>query len=493
MIAGDGKSCALCHETSSGGGTWNAYGWAIRDRMNAGLSALDAILAVEGQDSDGEGSTNLEEMNGGAQPGWTSGLNTIYAKSGGTSQGPAPAVTPLDPGVVVDAPPVADAGADQSVYEGETVVLDGTGSSDDQGITAYEWDFQSDGTWDAFSATASTSYATAGTYTVTLRVTDTGGQQTMDTAVITVSTFVDNPPAADAGPDKTATVGAAVQFDGSGSTDDIGISTYAWTFGDGGTASSIAPSHTYGAVGTYTVTLTVTDTIGQTSVDTAVVTVGVAVAELEITGLSTDQASYAAGDVVTATATVLNNGGTKRDVWVDFTYRDGFGAVAFVDSQKIRRHGGGSTKSASSQHAPSAAGVWTVQAVVRWSSQTYDSQTVGFDVTPGQASVFHVDAIDFATSSKGRTEALGITVTILDDGQASVSNATVNGTLTLPGGGTVDYTGVTASDGTVAFEYKVKNQALVPGSYTFTVNSVTKAGSTYDSAANGETTDTFVK
>jgi serine protease len=49
-------------------------------------------------------------------------------------------------------------------------------------------------------------------------------------------------------------------------SDDHGIAAYAWSFGDTGTASTVAPSHSYGAAGSYTVTLTVTDDFGaQTS------------------------------------------------------------------------------------------------------------------------------------------------------------------------------------------------------------------------------------
>ncbi len=51
-----------------------------------------------------------------------------------------------------------------------------------------------------------------------------------------------------------------------GSTDDKGISTWSWNFGDGSAASTLAsPSHTYQRSGSYNVTLTVTDTARQTS------------------------------------------------------------------------------------------------------------------------------------------------------------------------------------------------------------------------------------
>ena len=48
-------------------------------------------------------------------------------------------------------------------------------------------------------------------------------------------------------------------FTSSSSDPDGSIASYAWTFGDGGTATAQNPSHTYAAGGTYTVTLTVTD------------------------------------------------------------------------------------------------------------------------------------------------------------------------------------------------------------------------------------------
>jgi subtilisin family serine protease len=56
-------------------------------------------------------------------------------------------------------------------------------------------------------------------------------------------------------------------FDASGSTDDIGIVNYNWSYGDGSPSSSgsslVKVSHTYTTSGSYTVTLTVTDTTGQ--------------------------------------------------------------------------------------------------------------------------------------------------------------------------------------------------------------------------------------
>ena len=54
-------------------------------------------------------------------------------------------------------------------------------------------------------------------------------------------------------------VGQAVQFSDLSTDLDSPISTWAWTFGDGGTSATPSPSHTYATAGTFTVTLTVTD------------------------------------------------------------------------------------------------------------------------------------------------------------------------------------------------------------------------------------------
>jgi len=62
-------------------------------------------------------------------------------------------------------------------------------------------------------------------------------------------------------------------FDGSGSTDDNGIGSYAWNFGDGQSNSGAAVSHTYASGGTFTVVLTVTDTAAQTDTESRSVTV----------------------------------------------------------------------------------------------------------------------------------------------------------------------------------------------------------------------------
>lgn len=84
------------------------------------------------------------------------------------------------------------------------------------------------------------------------------------------TTPVDNPPVANFTFSCTT---LTCSFNGSGSTDDNGISSYSWTFGDGSTGTGATTSRTYAAAGTYSVVLTVRDSANQANSRTQSVTV----------------------------------------------------------------------------------------------------------------------------------------------------------------------------------------------------------------------------
>lgn len=100
---------------------------------------------------------------------------------------------------------------------------------------------------------------------------ETNNERTQTLTVASTPTPSNNPPTADAGPNKTSKVGQPVTFNGSGSTDSDGtIVSYSWDFGDGGSSLGSIVSHVYSSPGTYTVSLTVTDNSGATNTDTAI-------------------------------------------------------------------------------------------------------------------------------------------------------------------------------------------------------------------------------
>ncbi len=151
-------------------------------------------------------------------------------------------------------PPVADFSADPTATC--------TGSDVDftdlsTGAYTWQWDFGDGATSDVQNPTHS--YTVAGTYTISLTVTNECGNDTETKAQYVT---VQSGPTADFS--ATPLSGAAplnVTFTDL-STSLLGITSWTWAFGDGGTSSAQNPTHMYSDTGHYTVTLTVVDACG---------------------------------------------------------------------------------------------------------------------------------------------------------------------------------------------------------------------------------------
>lgn len=166
-----------------------------------------------------------------------------------------------------------------------TVGFNASASRDSDGtLVSYSWDF-GDGN-NGSGVSASHDYAAAGSYLVTLTVTDNDGltdtaTKTVKATVLPVASFTATP-----------TSGAsplAVSFNASASNDSDGnLVGYSWAFGDGTTGSGVNVTHTYTTAGNYTASLTVTDNDGLTASASSAISVSPGPITLTLTSVGSE-------------------------------------------------------------------------------------------------------------------------------------------------------------------------------------------------------------
>lgn len=156
-----------------------------------------------------------------------------------------------------------------------SVIFDGSTSIDpDDDILTYSWNF-GDGTT-ATGKIANKTYSAVGTFIATLTVNDgRGGLNTVSDSIRVLPKPNTAPLAVISANKTTGLAPLVVNFDASASSDlDGDALTYLWNFGDGTTNSTAKiVSHTFAAIGNYTVTLTVKDGKGGTDVKTILIAV----------------------------------------------------------------------------------------------------------------------------------------------------------------------------------------------------------------------------
>jgi PKD domain len=184
--------------------------------------------------------------------------------------------------------PVARIAPVKAIHAGQTVMLDGTGSDDDDTATdklIFEWTLTTKPDRSSASLSAANTMTPSfladvpGDYAVELTVTDARGLRSAP-ARVTISSG-NTAPMAEAGDDKGAFVGALVSLDGSASADPDGDGLgFSWTLAkpEGSAAALTAhmtatPAFTADVPGTYVATLTVTDPFGAAATDDVTISV----------------------------------------------------------------------------------------------------------------------------------------------------------------------------------------------------------------------------
>ena len=210
--------------------------------------------------------------------------------------------------------PTANAGEDQTVGEGATVTLSGSGTDPENEDLTYAWS-QTSGTTMTLSGgntatatfTAPSSLTANATLVFQLTVTDARNASGTDSVTITV-TFSNQSPIANAGSDRTVNEGDAVTLSGSGTDPDNDAMTYSWRQSSGTpsvtltgdttlTPSFTAPSQ-LAADASLVFELTVTDDDNATHTDTVTITVTAGANDAPTATAGSDQ-TVNEGDTVT--------------------------------------------------------------------------------------------------------------------------------------------------------------------------------------------------
>ena len=257
---GDGSSTALslvlaASHASNTGFNWRA-GTSMAAPQVAGLAAL--LWATGMHDAAAIRQRIIDTADDVGAPGWDqfTGAGRINAYRAITGQNP-------------NAPPVAQPGSGYTGSKGVPVQFDGSASSDPNGkpIT-WAWNFGDPASASNTSTLAKPThtYMRAGTYTVTLTVTDASGRSS---SAVTQAVIPNVSPAVSALPGATLLVGEHYAASGSFADPDPDAWTATVDYGDGGGAQPLGLSgnafslaHTYAAAGSFTVTVTVSDNDG---------------------------------------------------------------------------------------------------------------------------------------------------------------------------------------------------------------------------------------
>jgi PKD repeat protein len=256
-------------------------------------------------------------------------------------------------------------------------------------IERYEWDFDGDGSFDVSETVGSNqtrTYNTPGTYTVSLRLTDSEGTRTTGTVDVDVQ---NKPPvvSAQASPSNGS---APLDVTFSANTqDNEGIAFYEWDFEGNGTynqngASLTTASHTYDTQGEFQPVLRVTDTLGaQTTYALSDIEVRV---KPEGYPTVTAQASPVSGTTplaVSFSATANAVGGRTINQWEwDF---DGDDTFDFS-----------SATGASTSHTYNAAGDFFAKVRVTDSDNKQSEDVIRISVNPALSMSIATDTIDTA-------------------------------------------------------------------------------------------------
>lgn len=218
------------------------------------------------------------------------------------------------------------------------IIFSGVNSTDNKGIAWWDLTVETDSVPQYFSG-GNISNATTppiwfnqtGMFCAYLNITDGAANMDNTASCINITTIDNVDPVADAGPDQIIAPGQLVVFDGSGSYDNITPQwdlNFTWTFFDGVNGVikfGMNPTHSeFITVGSWPVTLTVTDKANNFATDIMTVTVEFDPAPNADAGPSFN---ICAGDIVMLDASGTTDDNPVTEITFNWTFNDGTGPI----------------------------------------------------------------------------------------------------------------------------------------------------------------------
>ena len=282
------------NETNGSFNSWN---------LPSALTSSDFLsISSAGMDGPRQADGSLPRLNF-LRPSAGSKLLNAGTNVGLPFSGSAPEIGAFEvEAVTPNQPPVANAGANQSLQLPLSVVtLQGSGTDSDGTIVGYQWakiSGPASGSFLASSNSAQTNLTSiiAGIFQYELTVTDNNGATGKDTVTITLLAATNIPPVASAGQDQSIILPInSTTLSGTGSDADGTVVSFNWSQVSGPSAATINnPGNVETEVsnlisGVYIFRLKVTDNNGATASDDAVVTVANAPNQVPIANAGPDQ------------------------------------------------------------------------------------------------------------------------------------------------------------------------------------------------------------
>jgi len=162
--------------------------------------------------------------------------------------------------LTVTATPTAAFSVADTTCLGSANVFTDQSTSNGATITSWTWNF-GDGQTSTLQNPSHT-YTKNGNYTVQLTVGNSNG---CTSATVSKSIHISALPVAAFAYSTPDCATAAIALTDKSTTTEGSVSSWAWSFGDGGTSTLQNPSHTYTTAGTYTVKLVITNSVGCSS------------------------------------------------------------------------------------------------------------------------------------------------------------------------------------------------------------------------------------